>query len=109
MLHERLSGRFHRMMEAGFLNEVKELHQRSDLTARHPSMRSVGYRQLWAHLDGEYSLQEAEQRGVFATRQLAKRQLTWLRAEKLACWLDPETTESSWISDVRHELRELGL
>jgi tRNA dimethylallyltransferase len=109
MLHERLSRRFQAMMEAGFLNEVKELHQRGDLTARHPSMRSVGYRQLWAHLDGEYSLQEAEQRGVFATRQLAKRQLTWLRAEKLARWLDPETAESSWISDVRHELRELGL
>ena len=109
MLHERLSRRFQAMMEAGFLNEVKELHQRGDLTARHPAMRSVGYRQLWAHLDGEYSLQEAEQRGVFATRQLAKRQLTWLRAEKLARWLDPETTESSWISDVRHELRELGL
>jgi len=109
MLHERLSRRFQDMMEAGFLNEVKELHQRGDLTARHPSMRSVGYRQLWAHLDGEYGLQEAEQRGVFATRQLAKRQLTWLRAEKLARWLDPETTESSWISDVRHELRELGL
>jgi tRNA dimethylallyltransferase len=109
MLHERLSRRFRTMMEAGFLNEVKELHQRGDLTARHPSMRSVGYRQLWAHLDGEYSLQEAEQRGIFATRQLAKRQLTWLRAEKPACWLDPETAESSWNRDVRHELRELGL
>ena len=109
VLHERLSGRFHAMMEAGFLNEVKELHQRGDLTARHPSMRSVGYRQLWAHLDGEYSLEEAEQRGIFATRQLAKRQLTWLRAEKLACWLDPESKESSWNRDVRHELRELGL
>jgi tRNA dimethylallyltransferase len=109
MLHERLSRRFRSMMEAGFLNEVKELHQRGDLTARHPSMRSVGYRQLWAHLDGEYGLEEAEQRGIFATRQLAKRQLTWLRAEKLACWLDPETAESSWNRDARHELRELGL
>jgi tRNA dimethylallyltransferase len=109
MLHQRLSRRFQAMMEAGFLNEVKELHQRGDVTARHPSMRSVGYRQLWAHLDGEYTLEEAEQRGIFATRQLAKRQLTWLRAEKLACWLDPESAESSWNRDVRHELRELGL
>jgi tRNA dimethylallyltransferase len=109
MLHQRLSDRFQAMMEAGFLNEVKELHQCGDLTARHPSMRSVGYRQLWAHLDGEYDLEEAEQRGIFATRQLAKRQLTWLRAEKTACWLDPETAESSWNRDVRHELRELGL
>ena len=109
MLHERLSGRFRAMMKAGFLNEVKELHQRGDLTARHPSMRSVGYRQLWAHLDGEYGLEEAEQRGIFATRQLAKRQLTWLRAEKLAQWMDPENAEPSWNRDVRHELRELGL
>ena len=72
-------------------------------------MRSVGYRQLWAHLDGEYALEEAEQRGIFATRQLAKRQLTWLRAEKVPGWLDPEHGESSWNRDVRHELRELGL
>ena len=109
VLHQRLSDRFQAMMQAGFLNEVKELHQRGDLTARHPSMRSVGYRQLWAHLDGEYGREEAEQRGIFATRQLAKRQLTWLRAEKMARWLDPETAESSWNRDVRHELRELGL
>jgi len=109
VLHERLSGRFQAMMEAGFLNEVKGLHQRGDLTARHPSMRSVGYRQLWAHLDGEWSLEEAEQRGIFATRQLAKRQLTWLRAEKVPDWLDPEHGETSWNRDARHELRELGL
>jgi tRNA dimethylallyltransferase len=109
MLHERLSGRFQSMMRAGFLDEVRGLHQRDDLTARHPSMRSVGYRQLWAHLDGEYALEEAEQRGIFATRQLAKRQLTWLRAEKASDWLDPEHGETSWNRDVRHELRELGL
>jgi tRNA dimethylallyltransferase len=109
VLHERLSARFRAMMAAGFLDEVRGLHQRGDLTARHPSMRSVGYRQLWAHLDGEYGLEEAEQRGIFATRQLAKRQLTWLRAEKGACWLDPDGGETSWNSDVRHELRELGL
>ena len=109
LLYERLSRRFLSMMTAGFLDEVKRLRQRSELTARHPSMRSVGYRQLWAHLDGEYGLEEAEQRGIFATRQLAKRQLTWLRAEKLACWLDPENAEPSWNRDVRHELRELGL
>ena len=109
VLHERLAERFRAMMTAGFLNEVKGLRQRGDLTARHPSMRSVGYRQLWAHLDGEYGLEEAEQRGIFATRQLAKRQLTWLRAEKVPGWLEPETGETSWNRDVRHELRELGL
>jgi tRNA dimethylallyltransferase len=109
VLHERLSGRFRAMMAAGFLDEVRGLHQRGDLTARHPSMRSVGYRQLWAHLDGEYGLEEAEQRGIFATRQLAKRQLTWLRAEKGARWLDADGGQTSWNSDVGHELRELGL
>jgi tRNA dimethylallyltransferase len=109
VLHQRLSGRFRSMMAAGFLDEVKGLRQRGDLTARHPSMRSVGYRQLWAHLDGEYSLEEAEQRSIFATRQLAKRQLTWLRAEKVPRWLDPENGETSWNRDVRRELRELGL
>jgi tRNA dimethylallyltransferase len=109
VLHQRLAERFCAMMAAGFLEEVRVLHQRVDLTARHPSMRAVGYRQLWAHLDGEYSLKEAEQRGIFATRQLAKRQLTWLRAERGPQWLDPDSDESSWNSDVRHELRELGL
>jgi tRNA dimethylallyltransferase len=109
VLHERLSRRFQAMLAAGFLDEVKGLRQRGDLTPRHPAMRSVGYRQLWAHLDGEYGLEEAEQRGIFATRQLAKRQLTWLRAEKLAQWLDSECDETSWNRDVRHELRELGL
>lgn len=109
VLHQRLEERFRAMMAAGFLEEVRGLRQRGDLTARHPSMRSVGYRQLWAHLDGDYGLEEAEQRGIFATRQLAKRQLTWLRAENGPQWLDPDSDESSWNSDVRHELRELGL
>jgi tRNA dimethylallyltransferase len=109
VLHERLSARFHSMMAAGFLDEVKGLRQRVDLTARHPSLRAVGYRQLWAHLDGEYDLEEARRRSIFATCQLAKRQLTWLRAEKGALWIDPETGETSWNRDARHELRELGL
>jgi len=109
VLHERLSLRFRAMMAAGFLDEVQGLRGRDDLTARHPAMRSVGYRQLWAHLDGEYGLEEAEQRGIFATRQLAKRQLTWLRSEKVPVWLDSECDETSWNRDVRHELRELGL
>ncbi|HVW70249.1 MAG TPA: tRNA (adenosine(37)-N6)-dimethylallyltransferase MiaA [Steroidobacteraceae bacterium] len=109
VLHDRLSERFQAMMATGFLDEVRRLRQRGDLNARHPSVRSVGYRQLWAHLDGEYGLEEAVQRGIFATRQLAKRQLTWLRAEKTARWLDPECDETSWNRDVVHGLRELGL
>lgn len=109
VLHERLARRFHAMMEAGFLEEVRALHQRGDLTARHSSMRAVGYRQLWAHLQGEYGLEEAVERGIAATRQLAKRQLTWMRSETRMRWLDPECDEVSWNRDLRHELIELGL
>jgi tRNA dimethylallyltransferase len=109
VLHQRLARRFHSMMESGFLDEVRGLHHRGDLTARHSSMRAVGYRQLWAHLEGEYGLDEAIERGIAATRQLAKRQLTWMRAETGPRWLDPEVDELSWNRDVRHELIELGL
>jgi tRNA dimethylallyltransferase len=73
-------------------------------------MRAVGYRQLWAHLDGACDLAEAVRRGVAATRQLAKRQLTWLRNnEKQAQWLDPDAAEVSWNRDIRRELVKLGL
>ena len=75
-------------------------------------MRAVGYRQLWAHLDGEYELAEAVRRGVAATRQLAKRQLTWLRSlrrEFEMQWLDPNTAEVSWNRDISLELARLGL
>ena len=109
MLHQRLAGRFHAMMAAGFLDEVRALHRRGDLSARHSSMRAVGYRQLWAHLEGECGLAEAVERGIAATRQLAKRQLTWMRAETVPHWLDPEADELSWNRDVRHELLRLGL
>jgi tRNA dimethylallyltransferase len=110
-LHERLAGRFGQMMAAGFINEVAALYRRGDLTARHPAMRAVGYRQLWAHLAGEYDLDEAVRRAVAATRQLAKRQLTWMRAEAAASWLDPDSAEAelSWNQDISQELRALGL
>jgi tRNA dimethylallyltransferase len=104
-LHARLAQRFEAMMAAGFLEEVRALHRRGDLTARHPAMRAVGYRQLWAHLDGAYDLAEGIRRAVAATRQLAKRQLTWLRAEAGAEWLDPELSQVSWIEDIRAEVR----
>jgi tRNA dimethylallyltransferase len=81
VLHQRIADRFADMMQAGFLDEVRALYARGDLTAEHPAMRTVGYRQLWSHLAGEYTLSEAVQSGIAATRQLAKRQLTWLRSE----------------------------
>ena len=109
VLHQRLASRFHSMMAAGFLDEVRALHGRGDLTARHSSMRAVGYRQLWAHLEGECGLAEAVERGIAATRQLAKRQLTWMRAETTPRWLDPRVDELSWNRDVCRELSQLGL
>lgn len=79
VLHERIELRFHQMMEQGFLAEVEALYQRGDLTIDMPSMRCVGYRQLWQYLDGDDLLEDAIFKGVVASRQLAKRQLTWLR------------------------------
>ena len=79
VLHQRIARRFELMMEAGFLQEVQGLRQRTDLSAELPAVRAVGYRQLWEHLDGGCTLEEAVKNGVVATRQLAKRQLTWLR------------------------------
>jgi tRNA dimethylallyltransferase len=111
-LHERLAERFAAMMTAGFLDEVRALRARGDLTARHPAMRAVGYRQLWAHLDGAYDLTEAVRRGVAATRQLAKRQLTWMRSMRTdtqAQWVDPDTAQVSWNRDISRELARLGL
>ncbi|WP_417507283.1 tRNA (adenosine(37)-N6)-dimethylallyltransferase MiaA [Marinomonas gallaica] len=79
VLHQRIEQRFRIMMEQGFLAEVEGLHRRGDLTIEMPSVRCVGYRQLWQYLEGEDTLDEAVFKGVVATRQLAKRQHTWLR------------------------------
>jgi len=81
LLHEIIARRFGSMMSEGFLDEVARLRARGDLHGGLPSMRAVGYRQLWQHLDGEFDLPEAVRRGVVATRRYAKRQLTWLRSE----------------------------
>ena len=79
VLHQRIATRFDTMLEQGFLDEVRALRARGDLNLTMPSMRCVGYRQAWEYLDGEYDLAQFRERGVIATRQLAKRQLTWLR------------------------------
>jgi tRNA dimethylallyltransferase len=89
LLHERIDSRFKRMMAQGFLDEVRALHARDDLSAEHASMRAVGYRQLWQHCSGRSTLAEAIEQGVAATRQLAKRQLTWLRADDSVRVVDP--------------------
>jgi tRNA dimethylallyltransferase len=77
----RIERRFDAMVDAGFLGEVERLRARGDLNADMPAMRAVGYRQLWAHLDGRYSWDEARAKAIVATRQYAKRQLTWLRGD----------------------------
>jgi tRNA dimethylallyltransferase len=81
-LAQNLEQRFDAMVEAGLVEEVRKLRKRPQLRATHASMKCVGYRQIWAHLEGEYDWPEARRRAVSATRQLAKRQLTWLRSER---------------------------
>ena len=88
-LHDRIGKRFESMLQQGFLDEVRGLMARSGLSADSPSMRAVGYRQAWAHLDGEYDLEMTIHKATVATRQLAKRQMTWLRTEKQLKVLDP--------------------
>ena len=89
LLHARIAKRLDHMVETGFIDEMKTLRQRPGLTADHPSMRSVGYRQFWQYLDDQYSLEEAIDRALFATRQLAKRQITWLRSENEIFLVNP--------------------
>jgi tRNA dimethylallyltransferase len=79
-LHARIAQRFDAMLAAHFLDEVQTLRARGDLHAELPSMRCVGYRQAWEALDGQWPMAELRDRGIFATRQLAKRQITWLRS-----------------------------
>jgi tRNA dimethylallyltransferase len=86
-LHRRINARFVRMLDDGFVEEVEHLVARGDLKPDMPSMRSVGYRQVWAWLRGECSRAEMVERGQAATRQLAKRQMTWLRSERDCHWL----------------------
>ena len=94
VLHERIERRFDAMLAAGFLDEVRYLRALPELQSHPrpldlPALRSVGYRQAWEHLDGATDAGEFRDRGIFATRQLAKRQLTWLRGELDARWFDP--------------------
>ncbi|MDB6084586.1 MAG: miaA [Gammaproteobacteria bacterium] len=87
-LHERIRARFAAMLAAGFVDEVRTLRESSHLHAEHPSMRAVGYRQVWRYLSGQCALDEAGEQAIAATRQLAKRQMTWLRARERATWFD---------------------
>ena len=94
VLHDRIARRFDAMLEAGFLDEVRGLREHPELAGHRapldlPAVRAVGYRQAWEHLDGAFDLATLRERGIHATRQLAKRQLTWLRGELDAIVVDP--------------------
>jgi tRNA dimethylallyltransferase len=105
-LHTKIELRFKAMLEAGFVEEVRKLYERGDLSPEHPSMRAVGYRQLWRYLTGQCALNEAENQAIAATRQLAKRQLTWLRRRANARWFD--STRPEVAHAIFHALSESG-
>lgn len=90
LLHQRIELRFHQMLEAGFEAEARALFDRGDLHTDLPAIRCVGYRQMWSYLSGEIDYNEMVYRGVCATRQLAKRQMTWLRGWSSVQWLDSD-------------------
>ncbi len=92
ILHDKVKQRFLQMLKSGFIEEVEALYRRGDLSLALPSMRLVGYRQVWRYLDGEYSFDEMQEYAIVATRQLAKRQITWCRSESNAKWYDPYKT-----------------
>lgn len=81
VLHEKIARRFKQMLQQGFVAEVEALYHRGDLTEQMPSVRAIGYRQVWSYLAGEINVEEMQDKGIIATRQLAKRQFTWLRRE----------------------------
>jgi len=101
VLHQRIEQRFDLMIAAGFVDEMKSLFARSDLNPALPSMRAVGYRQAWEWLEGKCTFDEMREKAIVATRQLAKRQLTWLRRESASVWYDLQT------DGVRREVIEV--
>ncbi len=107
VLHERIERRFRMMLEQGFVAEVERLRARGDLDPDRPSMRAVGYRQVWTYLDGKLDDAAMVERGIVATRQYAKRQLTWLRTESGAVWLD--SNKACLLDQAIACLREQGL
>ena len=107
-LHARIAQRFDAMLDTGLLDEVRGLHARSDLHPGLPSVRCVGYRQMWSYLDGAVDLDTAREQAIAATRQLAKRQITWLRAQPERVIVDclAADTVAQVIDAVAHALSE---
>ncbi|TMH93483.1 MAG: tRNA (adenosine(37)-N6)-dimethylallyltransferase MiaA [Betaproteobacteria bacterium] len=110
-LHRRIESRFDAMLERGLVEELRALRERHALWPGLPSMRCVGYRQAWQHLEGEFGRNELRDRGIFATRQLAKRQLTWLRAMKAVRSFDclAEDLDAEALDYVRRDVNRASL
>ena len=108
-LHARIAARYAQMLEAGLLAEVQRLLALPGLEARSPSMRAVGYRQLAAHLAGQCSLDAAVEQAVAATRQLAKRQLTWINADPLWRRIDPfqPGAREAWMAALQSDIQTM--
>lgn len=104
VLHARIEARYKQMMEKGFLDEVRVLKARGDCHANLPAIRAVGYRQAWAHLEGAYDEADFIDKAIIATRQMAKRQITWLRAQRDATWFD--SSEELPVKAVMQYLRQ---
>jgi tRNA dimethylallyltransferase len=105
MLRKRISQRFDMMLQSGLIDEVERLYRRGDLHENMPSIRAVGYRQVWSYLAGEYDFNEMRERAIIATAQLAKRQMTWLRKEEQCNFFDPETINTQKVlKNLKHLL-----
>ncbi|CNE77258.1 tRNA delta(2)-isopentenylpyrophosphate transferase [Yersinia nurmii] len=101
LLHQRIELRFRQMLDAGFETEARALFNRGDLHTDLPAIRCVGYRQMWSYLAGEIDYDEMVFRGICATRQLAKRQMTWLRGWESVHWLDSDKPEQALDSVIQ--------
>lgn len=106
LLHQRIAQRFEGMLNEGLINEVAALKKRNDIHSDLPAMKSVGYRQVWEYLEDAYDYATLSERGVIATRQLAKRQLTWLRSWHELTWIDSQ--RSNALDKVLKLVRECG-
>ncbi|MEE4380025.1 MAG: tRNA (adenosine(37)-N6)-dimethylallyltransferase MiaA [Candidatus Competibacteraceae bacterium] len=107
VLHERIERRFQDMLTNGFVSEVETLRARGDLSLDRPAMRAVGYRQIWQYLDGTLNYTDMVAKAVTATRQMAKRQLTWLRSDATTNWIDSQSPRL--LDQALSNLRAAGL
>ncbi|RMF20061.1 MAG: tRNA (adenosine(37)-N6)-dimethylallyltransferase MiaA, partial [Gammaproteobacteria bacterium] len=108
VLHRRIEARFDQMLAQGFEEEVRRLHARGDLNPELPAIRAVGYRQMWSYVVGETDLATAREKGIIATRQLARRQLTWMRQWPDVQWLYSEDGVDTNYQRVIEILKQTG-